>query len=206
MIKKNKLILKTNFPIILASKSNIRKKILHQTGLKFEQVPSNVNEENIKMKFKKKKPDYLAKKLAEEKALAVSNLRLNSYVIGSDQICVVQNQILNKPKFKVKAIKQLSMLSGRSHKQISAISLCYNKKILWSHSEIVTMKMKKLSINLIKKYVDLDLPLYSCGSYKYESFGKYLFSKVNNYNETILGLPILSLLDILHKKKIIRYV
>ena len=68
------------------------------------------------------------------------------------------------------------------------------------------MTMRKLPIKVIKKYVEMDLPLYSCGSYRFESNGKYLFSKIEGNFSTILGLPMVPLLDFLYKKGVIGYV
>ena len=201
MINKTKFILKSKLPIILASRSDSRKKILSDTGLEFEQIVSGVNEEDVKKKFKIKSYTFLAKKLAEEKALFVSKMKKNAYVIGADQICVKKNKVFNKPNFKKNALKQLSMLNSKTHKQISAVCITYNEKIIWSYVETAKMKMKNLSTAVLKSYIDKDMPLKSCGSYKFEDNGKYLFSEVDGNTNTILGLPILPLLNVLHKKK-----
>ena len=206
MINKKKFILKSKLPLILASKSAARREILLKTGLEFKQIGASVDEEKLKKKFRGINFDILAKKLAEEKALNVSKYNKDSYVIGADQICVKKKKIFNKPRFKKKAVEQLIILNGKTHEQISAVCLCYNEKIIWSYIESAKMKMRKLTISVLKLYIDLDLPLQSCGSYKFESNGKYLFSKVEGNTNTILGLPILPLLNILHKKKIIDYV
>ena len=205
MIKRNKLLLKTKLPVILASKSKIRKKILNEAGLEFTQKDSKLDEAGLKNKYFSKNISDIAKKLADAKASKVSNIYKEAYVIGSDQICAVGNKILSKPENKLKAIQQLKFLSGKTHKQISAISICYKGKVIWSYFEIATLKMRKLPIKLITKYVDIDNPIYSCGSYKFESQGKYLFSKIDGNISTILGLPLFPLLNILFKKKVIVY-
>ena len=68
------------------------------------------------------------------------------------------------------------------------------------------MKMRKLSISTLKSYIECDLPLNSCGSYKFEANGKYLFSKIDGNTSTIMGFPILPLLNELHKNNVIGYV
>ena len=68
------------------------------------------------------------------------------------------------------------------------------------------MKMRHLPISVLKAYIEIDLPINSCGSYKFESHGKYLFSKIDGDMNTILGLPIFPLLNILIKKEIVTYV
>jgi septum formation protein len=203
--KHNKFLLKANYPIILASQSEIRKKILTDTGLIFKQVSSGLNEKEVKKIFTYKRISNLSKKLAQEKAFLVSKKNYDSYVIGADQICSYKNKILSKPNNKKNAISQLMQINGGEHKQISSVCLCYQEKIVWSYTETVYLKMRKLSLSLIKLYINTDMPLKSCGSYKYEARGKYLFSKVKGSYDAILGLPLSPLLEILYKKKIIEY-
>ena len=205
MKKHNKFLLKANYPIILASQSEIRKKILTDTGLIFKQVSSGLNEKEVKKTFAYKRISNLSKKLAQEKAFLVSKKNYDSYVIGADQICSYKNKILSKPNNKKNAISQLMQINGGEHKQISSVCVCYQEKIVWSYTETVYLKMRKLSLSLIKLYINTDMPLKSCGSYKYEARGKYLFSKVKGSYDAILGLPLSPLLEILYKKKIIEY-
>ena len=206
MIKKPRSIIRSKSLIILASNSQPRIKMLKDTGLIFTQIKSEVNEKVVKKKFKGKNYCCLAKNLAEAKALNISKKKREAYVIGADQICVNQGKIYSKPKFKKKALEQLIELNGKTHKLISAISICYNSKIIWNYSEEVKLKMRKLSEKVLRDYVDLDLPLESCGSYKFESNGKYLFSKVVGDTSTILGLPLYPLLNTLYEKNVIAYV
>lgn len=206
MINKTKSILKSNFPIILASKSESRLKILQETGIDFLQLKSNIDESLVKEKYKKKNVNFIATKLAEAKALFISRENRKSYVIGADQICISKGKIFSKPKNKKKAIEQLLELNGKAHKLISAFSICYDNQVVYSYVEEVKLKMRKLSKKSIKDYVEIDLPISSCGSYRFEANGKYLFSDVVGNTSTILGLPILPLIKILFKKKIITYV
>ena len=206
MINKTKSILKSNFPIILASNSESRLNILQETGIDFIQLKSNIDEGLVKEKYKKKNANFMAIKLAEAKALFISRENRKSYVIGADQICISKGKIFSKPKNKKKAIEQLSELNGKTHKLISAFSICYNNQVVYSNVEEVKLKMRKLSKKSIKDYVEIDLPISSCGSYRFEANGKYLFSDVAGNTSTILGLPILPLIEILLKKKIITYV
>ena len=206
MINKTKSILKSNFPIILASNSESRLKILQETGIDFLQLKSNIDESLVKEKYKKKNVNFIATKLAEAKALFISRENRKSYVIGADQICISKGKIFSKPKNKKKAIEQLLELNGKGHKLISAFSICYDNQVVYSYVEEVKLKMRKLSKKSIKDYVEIDLPISSCGSYRFEANGKYLFSDVVGNTSTILGLPILPLIKILFKKKIITYV
>ena len=206
MNNKTKSILKSNFPIILASSSKSRLEILYETGIDFKQLKSNIDESLVKAKYKKKNANFIATKLAEAKALFISSENRKSYVIGADQICISKGKIFSKPKNKKLAIEQLSELNGKTHKLVSAFSICYDNQVVYSYVEEVKLKMRKLSKKSLKDYVEIDFPISSCGSYKFESNGKYLFSDVVGNTSTILGLPILPLIKILFKKKIITYV
>ena len=206
MINKTKSILKSNFPIILASNSESRLKILQETGIDFIQLKSNIDESLVKEKYKKKNANFIATKLAEAKALFISRENIKSYIIGADQMCICKGKIFSKPKNKKKAIEQLSELNGKTHKLISAFSICYDNQVVYSYVEEVKLKMRKLSKKSLRDYVEIDLPMSSCGSYRFEANGKYLFSSVVGNTSSILGLPILPLLNILLKKNIIAYV
>ena len=205
LFSKNKFSLKTKKPLILASNSVIRKKILKGAGLEFKTIPSTVDEELIKKKFNGKSYNFISKKLAQAKALEISKRFNNFFVIGADQICVFKTKLLDKPLTKRNAIKQLTMLTGKEHKQISGFCVSYNDKIIFSSYEIAKLKMRNLSKKEIRSYVDFDSPLKSCGSYKFESKGYLLFSKIIGNHYTIQGLPILSLFNFLLKKNIIGY-
>ncbi len=205
MLSKKKKIFKIKNEIILASRSKIRKKILESAGLNFKIIPSNVDEVLIKNKYKMKSSSLLCKKLAEVKALSISKKFSNSYVVGVDQLCSVGNKILSKPLTKENAIDQLIFLSGKEHIQKSGCSVCYKGKIMYSFFSMAKLRMRKLSRKEIENYVEHDMPLYSCGAYKFESKGYLLFSEVIGDQFTIQGLPFFKLLDYLLSQKIISY-
>ena len=194
--------IKPTKPLILASKSEAREKILQKSGIFFSIKPSSIDESKIKKKFKGIGFDKIVKKLAIKKASQIGKLYPETYVIGADQICSLGEEIFDKPKTLKNAMKQLSKLSGKTHKQHTAICLYHQKRIIWSQVEIATLTMHKLTKNEIIKYVKYDEPLNSCGSYKIESLGFHLFSKIEGSNDTIQGLPLIPLLQALKKHKI----
>ncbi len=202
----NKFSIRTNFPLVLASKSNIRKRLLKSVGLKFKVAPSSVDEDKIKMKYRNKSFKFIASKLANEKAKAISKIYKDTYVIGADQICVCKKKSLSKPKTIKNALQQLTFMNGLEHKQITAFSIYFNNRLVSNYCDTAILKMRKLSKKNIRTYVEDDLPLNSCGSYKFESKGVLLFSSIIGSVNTIKGLPLLPLLEVLHKKKIIKYV
>ena len=189
--------------IILASNSSIRKKILEDSGIPFEVVPSEVVEEDLKQSlsgdiFK----DYCLA-LAKAKALDVSNKKKNAYVIGSDQICCYEKEIFSKPLTKENCFKTLSKLSGNTHYQNCGISICKDGKEIWSHYAQAALTMKSLSDSEIKDYIDKDKPFMACGAYRFESLGKNLFLSTVGDETTIQGLTLNPILNFLTSKKVI---
>jgi septum formation protein len=195
-------IITPSVPIILASASTIRHKIFKKTGIEFSVIISNINENELKNKLVNMSIKDVAVTLASEKAYDVSKNNPNSYVIGADQICNLDEKVFSKPNNMSNAIKQLQELSGKTHKQTSGICLYYNGRKIWSDTEEAELTMYKLREKEIIKYLEIDKPFNSCGSYKYESFGMHLFSKVIGSNETIQGLPLTGLLEQMRKENI----
>ena len=168
-------------PIILASGSSIRKTLLQTITTNFKVIPASINERDY--------PSLAALELAEAKALSVSKKHPHHWVIGADQICHLNDQVFHKPKTIENAIKTLTQLNGQTHTLKTAVCIAYNNQILWSLCENVQLTMNHLTKNDIINYVNKDVPLESCGSYKYELMGKNLFKSVSHDAHTIQGLP-----------------
>ena len=183
-----------NESFILASGSEIRRKILSDQRLNFIVQKSEVDEEELKENYKDLPFKKRAIKLALAKAKEVSKVHPNKYVLGADQMCVYKNEIFNKPRNGENAIKSLKLLSGDTHYQYSGIAICLNGKSLWSFCDIAILTMKDLSEDEIRSYVEKDEPYQCAGSYKYESYGSELFSEVKGSSYTIQGLALTPLL------------
>ena len=191
------------YKVILASNSSIRKKILEDSGISFEVVPSEVSEEDLKQSLSSDNFKDYCLALAKAKALDVSNRKKNAYVIGSDQICCHGNEIFSKPLTKENCFKTLSKLSGNTHYQNCGISICKNGKEIWSHYAQAALTMKSLSDSEIKDYIQKDEPFMACGAYRFESLGKNLFSSTQGDKTTIQGLTLNPILKFLGSKKVI---
>lgn len=183
--------------IILASGSQIRKKLLHSLGLDFEAIPSSCDEDNVKNAFTSDNWLELGYQLAKEKALDVSQRYPDHYVIGADQLCLEGDNLYDKPLNHDTAVKHLKSLRGKTHQQIACICLAKNGQILWEHHETARMTMRDLSDHSIEAYLRAEKPYQSCGAYQYETLGKWLFSQVTGDENTILGLPLKSLSEAL---------
>ena len=175
---------------VLSSESEIRKKILSEAGFKFETCKPQIDEFTLKDKNKSLSPIELSILLAKEKALSVSKLFPNKHIIGSDQICIQKNKIFSKPLLIEKAIENLKELSGKEHSQINGLAIVKNQEVILEDHFKAILKMKNLSLEEIKAYVEKDKPLMASGSYRYESYGKELFEFVKGDPFVIQGLPL----------------
>ena len=190
-------------PLIFATASSIRREIVEAHGINCEFVKSDVDEELIKINFKGIEFNNLAMQLATEKALTVSDIKENYYVVGVDQVCAIDGEVLNKPENSDNAFLSLKKLSGRSHFQNCGMAICLNGKILWQSFSTAELTMKSLSDQEIHDYIKLDEPFSCSGSYKFESYGKELFTNVLGTEYTIQGLDIDKLLDVFVEEGII---
>ena len=191
------------YKIILASNSSIRKKILEDSGIPFEVIPSEVAEEDLKQSLAGDNFKDYCLALAKAKALDVSNKKKNAYVIGSDQIWCYEKEIFSKPLTKENCFKTLSKLSGNTHYQNCGISICKDGEEIWSHYAQAALTMKSLSDSEIKDYIDKDEPFMACGAYRFESLGKNLFLSTEGDETTIQGLTLNPILNFLASKKVI---
>ena len=182
-------------PLVLASTSIYRHELLTKLGLPFQSVKPNFDEETAKTT--KQKPRDLCLFLGQEKARSLSTAE--NCVIGSDQMVVLDDQILGKPGSISQACLQLKKMSGKKHELLTSVSIYYQGQE-HSHLNITSMTMQTLSEEQILKYVQLDQPLDCAGSYKIEKNGISLFDKIETDDFTaIQGLPLLKVSQILRK-------
>ena len=191
--------------IILASTSQARQQILQSVHLPFLAIAPQLDEDKLKKQLTLSCPLKLALELAKAKAISIAKQHQTSYIIGADQVCALGDSFLNKAKNKQEAVLQLNALSGKTHTQNNAFVVVYQNKVVFSHSAKVSLTMQKLPLASLKKYVEADNPVGCAGSYKYESLGKYLFSRVNGNYYAVLGLNIQPLLNFFYTQKIITF-
>jgi septum formation protein len=193
---------KTTRPLILASSSKIRAKILADANIEFSVISPLFDEDNEK-KFLKFPPKKLAMFLATKKALSISEKHRNSFVIGCDQVCEFNKKEFCKSQNLDNAISQLSEFNSNIHYQNNATVVAYDNKIIFKNFSRATLKMRNLTHQEIVNYVNLDQPIGCAGSYKYESLGKHLFENIKGDYFAILGLSIQPLINFFHQQKII---
>ena len=182
------------FDIILASKSEVRKKILDENDISSKVKYSNIDEEPIKKSLIKEKasPELISKNLAELKANKVSNNNLNILVLGADSVIDLNGELISKPSSRNEAMLILKKLNGKKHNLISSVCISKNGSMIWNHTEKATLKMKNLTDENLKSYLSKlsDQNLFSYNVYQIEGEGKKLFEKIEGDKNTIMGLPI----------------
>ena len=187
-------------PLILASKSAGRRQALLHSGVPFEIIPANVDERAIESRLDGADADAIALALARAKALAISaDGRL---VLGADQVASCEGRIFGKPADMREAEALLRFLSGRRHRLHSAIALARAGSVVFATVGVADLTMRALSGDFIASYLAAvgDAALTSAGAYQIEGLGALLFSKVEGDYWTIMGLPLLELLEALRRE------
>ena len=191
--------------IILASKSEVRKKILENHKIDCEVIPSNIDEDEIKSSLLSEKatPKLVSKNLAELKANKVSTNKPNKLVLGADSVIDLEGELISKPKSRDEALNILQKLNGKKHQLISSVCLSKNGSMIWNCTDDSTLTMKKLNSDEIKSYLTKikDKELYAYGVYQIEADGKSLFSKIKGDQDTIMGLPVKKIKEYLSNLK-----
>lgn len=185
-------------PIILASGSTIRQQMLKAVGLTFSVEPSGLDEEALVATVQHLPVAERALTLARAKAMAVSKKHPNAFVIGADQMCCIDGDVLNKPETYPNAQAQLARLSGRTHEQNCGCAIVRASEVLWESASTAKLTMRQLTDAEIRNYLAADAPLQSAGSYKFEALGRHLFTHAEGDHDVVKGLPLLALLNALH--------
>ena len=192
-------------PLILASSSKVRARLLEAAGLAFIVELPGLDEHAMRQAVSGTgalSPQDVAEVLARAKAEAMSELARDAFVIGADQVLALGDRILSKPESMEAARGELLDLSGKSHTLHSAVALASNGVTVWAHSETSTLTMRTLSPQFIGRYLAAagEEVLSSVGAYQLEGLGIQLFEKIDGDYFSILGLPLLPLLDALRRQ------
>jgi septum formation protein len=183
-------------PLVLASKSDIRGKILAAAGLRFEIRPAQIDERAVEAQSGADGAAAAARVLARAKAEAVAVNLPGRMVLGADQTLARGTLRLSKPADHAAAAEQLRALRGRTHELQSALALVRDGELLFSCVDTARLTMREFSDRFLDEYLDMagGAALSSVGAYQLEGIGIHLFEKVEGDYFTILGLPLLPLL------------
>ena len=191
--------------IILASKSEVRKKILLDNGISCNVEPSKVDEEVIKESLLKEgaTPEIVSKNLAELKANKISNKNPDELVLGADSVIDLDGEIISKPKSREEALSILKKMNGKSHFLISSVCISKKGNMIWNYTDKAELVMKDFNDSKLKNYLSKisDKTLYAYNVYQIEGEGKKLFSKIKGDKNTIMGLPITKIKNYLQEHK-----
>ncbi|RKQ69435.1 septum formation protein [Litorimonas taeanensis] len=199
-------VISTNARIILASGSSIRADILRGAGLNYEVISKPVDEAAIKaaMLSEGSRLRDIADALAEAKALRVSRQE-SGFVIGADQIMVMDGQLFDKPPTIDAARQRLKEMRGKTHKLMGAVVVCENGVAIWRHLAVTKLTVRDFSDEFLETYINLEGEALtkSVGAYRFEGPGAQLFSHVEGDFFSILGLPLLPLLEYFRTRGVI---
>ena len=180
--------------IILASKSKVRKEILDKNNIRSSVLPSNVDEEIVKISLLKEgaSPEIISKNLAELKANKVSLKKINEIVLGADSVIDLNGELISKPETREEAFTILKKLNGKSHFLISSVCLSKNGSMIWNYTDKATLTMKNFSDEELTSYLSKisDEALYAYNVYQIEGEGRNLFESIKGDEDTIMGLPV----------------
>ena len=188
-------------PLVLASKSDVRGKILAAAGLRFEIRPALIDERAVEAKAGTRDAAAAARLLARAKAEAIAATLPGRLVLGADQTLARGNTRFGKPANREAAAAQLRTLRGRSHELHSALALVRDGAVLFDCVDAAQLTMRDFSDGFLDDYLDMmgDYAMASVGAYQLEGIGIHLFERVKGDHFTILGLPLMPLLKFLRQ-------
>ena len=193
--------------LILASKSKSRATVLRAAGLTFEQIGAGVDEEALKEALRAEGASVAkqADLLAETKAMKVSISHLG-VVLGCDQMLDLDGQGLDKVATRAEAADVLRSLRGKTHILQSAIVACVEGAPVWRHLSQPRLRMRNFSDAFLEDYLDQigDAAFEGVGCYQIEGLGAQLFDRIEGDYFSILGMPLLPLLQWLRDRGSLR--
>lgn len=191
--------------LVLASTSAARRAMLKAAGVPHEAVAANVDEGAARQAFGAQglKPRDLADALAELKAVRISQRTPGMLVLGADQMLAAEDgRLFDKPESRADAAAQLDALRGRTHRLLSAAVIAENGVPVWRAADEARLTMRGFSDAFRDSYLNQEWPAVSgcVGCYRLEGLGVQLFSRIQGDHFTILGLPLLPVLDFLRTR------
>ncbi len=189
-------------PLVLASKSAVRRALLESAGVPVEVHPADLDERGLEAGARSAAPGAIAALLAREKASVVARLHPGRLVLGADQTLALGAKRFAKPADRAAARAQLRALSGRTHELHAAAAFVQDGTVLFEHVGAARLTMRTLSDQILDRYLDAvgSAVTASVGAYQIEGPGIQLFERIDGDYFTILGLPLMAALDFLRRR------
>ena len=193
--------------VVLASASAVRTRLLTAAGVPHETAPAAVNEGAVRAQMLETSSAHasIAEALAELKAQTIGPVHPDAIVLGADQVLSCDGELFEKPVGREGVRVHLERLSGKRHSLFVSVCAVVNGGVVWQHTEGAAMRMRTLSEDFIDRYVALagDSACKSVGAYELEGLGAQLFSEIDGDFFSILGLPLLPVLDFLRRENVV---
>jgi septum formation protein len=184
-----------NNPLILASASPRRKRLLEQVNIQFKTQASEISEDNIEGES-----TSIVQILAEKKAKAVSHRFKNNWILGADTIVVLEDKILGKPTGPDDALTMLQLLGGREHEVITGFCILDpSGKAAHSDYVLTRVMMKGVTLEELNAYIRTGEPFGKAGSYAIQGVGAFLVESISGSYTNVVGLPVCALIKALLK-------
>jgi len=191
--------------LILASKSASRRAMLDAAGVAYDSIPADIDERAVEAGLAGAAPSEVAEALAVAKAAAVASLHPQALVLGSDSLVVAGGRRFDKPRSAEEAAEHLRCFSGKVMELHSAAALVRDGGCEWSNTSIARLHVRALSDEFIAHYLSLEWPAIShtVGAFRIEGPGVQLFSAIEGDQFTVLGMPLLPLLEALREEGVL---
>jgi septum formation protein len=194
-------------PVVLASASAARARMLVAAGVPFERRPAAVDEAALKeaLRAEGASAEDAAVALAELKAQHVARLAPAAIVLGADQILTCAGRWFDKPRNRAEARAQLGELAGRRHELATAVVAFLGGARVWHHLAVPRLWLRPCSPEFLDAYLDAaaEAVLESVGAYQIERLGAQLFARIEGDHFAVLGLPLLPLLEFLREQGVL---
>lgn len=192
-------------PLVLASKSAVRRAVLEAAGVPVEIDAAGIDERGIEENSGLSDPGEVAKLLAREKARAVSSRRPGRIVLGADQTLALGGRRFSKAADRNAAREQLKALRGTGHALHSAVVAMRDGAPIYQNVSTARLTMRAFSDGFLESYLDAagSAALSSVGGYQLEGLGAQLFERVDGDHFTVLGMPLLPLLEWLRSERLL---
>ncbi|HSV02225.1 MAG TPA: Maf family protein [Phenylobacterium sp.] len=189
--------------IVLASKSLARRAVLEAAGVRIEVADAGVDEEALKARLLARgaAPKAIAEALAAEKAAVAARGR-PGFVVGADQTLELEGRLYDKVATRDAARARLKLLRGRAHQLHAAVAVARQGEVVWREAATATLVMRDFSDAFLEDYLAREgaAALGSVGCYRLEGPGVQLFARIEGDYFSILGLPLLGLLEFLRRE------